>query len=147
VPYKRREVEDLRGAPPELKRLKHYDDFEPREHAASVTSKRPGRINLKHVAEALLDEGLDPAAEIARVLTEKVPARDRQGMTVVDENGEPVMIDAVDPDTRLRVLNEMLQYIQPKLKAVEVKMSGNLELSSEQLDQRLQTLLAKAAKA
>jgi hypothetical protein len=43
-------------------------------------------------------------------------------------------------------LNELLQYTQPKLKSVEMKVSGALELTSEQLDSRLNMLLAKAMK-
>ena len=65
---------------------------------------------------------------------------------MLDENGNPVEVDQIDSDTRLRTLNELLQYTQPKLKAVEVKMSGTLEIPSEQLDQRLAALIAKAAK-
>ncbi len=98
------------------------------------------------VSEALVEEGLDPAVEFARIL---------KGRPLVDENGEPV-IDPVtgqqarryelDADVRVRMLSEILNYTQPKLKAVEVKMSGSLELTSEQLDQRLGALLQKAMK-
>ena len=49
-------------------------------------------------------------------------------------------------DTKLRVLNEMLQYTQPKLKSVEMKVSGNLELTAEQLDNRLAMFLSRAAR-
>jgi hypothetical protein len=119
----------------------------PTKHAQDVRAKSPGKINLKHVAEACADAGLDPAAEILRVLTERVPVLDRSGQPVLDPNtGEPMTVDRVDPDTRLRTLNELLQYTQPKLKAVEVKVNGNLELSGDQLDQRLASLIAKAAK-
>jgi hypothetical protein len=44
------------------------------------------------------------------------------------------------------MLSEILNYTQPKLKAIEVKMSGSLELTSEQLDQRLGALLQKVMK-
>jgi hypothetical protein len=40
----------------------------------------------------------------------------------------------------------MLQYTQPKLKSVEMKVSGNLELTSEQLDDRLAMYLSRAAR-
>lgn len=103
------------------------------------------RINLKAVAEACMDEGLDPAVEITKALNKQIPLF-KNGQQVFDDNGLPVMVHLVDADTRLRTLNELLQYTQPKLKAVEVKMSGSLELSSEQLDQRLQALIAKAVK-
>jgi hypothetical protein len=42
------------------------------------------------------------------------------------------------------MLNEMLQYTQPKLKSVEMKVSGQLELTNEQLDSRLTMLLSRA---
>lgn len=111
--------------------------------SASTKHQSPHRINLKAVAEALVDEGLDPATEIAKALSKKIPLF-KSGQQVFDDNGLPVMVHMVDEDTRLRTLNELLQYTQPKLKAVEVKMSGSLELSSDQLDQRLGSLLAKA---
>ena len=96
------------------------------------------------VSEALVEEGLDPAVEFARIL---------KGRPLVDENGEAVMDPVtgqqarrydLDADVRVRMLSEILNYTQPKLKAVEVKMSGSLELTSEQLDQRLGALLQKA---
>ena len=65
---------------------------------------------------------------------------------MLDSKGKPVMVDAIDPDVKLRTLHEIIQYTQPKLKAVEMKVSGSLELTSEQLDQRLAALMAKAAK-
>ena len=103
-------------------------------------------FNLLAVSEALVEEGLDPAVEFARIL---------KGRPLVDENGEAVMDPAtgqqarrydIDSDVRVRMLSEILNYTQPKLKAVEVKMSGSLELTSEQLDQRLGALLQKAMK-
>lgn len=105
-----------------------------------------GRISLRAVADACVDAGLDPAAEIVRVLQTKKPALDRSGRPILGPDGLPVEVDEIDMDTRLRTLNELLQYTQPKLKAVEVKMSGTLEIPSEQLDQRLQALIAKAVK-
>lgn len=105
-----------------------------------------GRISLRAVADACVDAGLDPAAEIVRVLQTKKQALDRWGNPVLDADGNPVEVDQIDADTRLRTLNELLQYTQPKLKAVEVKMSGTLEIPSEQLDQRLQALISKAVK-
>lgn len=147
---KAQRLAELAGAPPKMATV---DDLQAaganrdgRQHAAHTASKLPGRINLKAVAEACVDEGLDPAVEITKALNKQIPLF-KNGGQVFDDNGLPVMVHLVDPDTRLRTLNELLQYTQPKLKAVEVKMSGSLELSSEQLDQRLAALLAKAAKA
>lgn len=116
-------------------------------HDAARQSKTVNKINLKAVAEALIDEGLDPAAEIARILKGR-PMLDDNGNPLVDPvTGQEVMQHLVDEEVRLRTLNTLLEFTQPKLKAVEVKMSGNLELSGEQLDQRLSALIAKAAKA
>lgn len=132
--------QDLMGANPPLTGRGHIK----RRAGQAKGRAGPGTISLRTVAEACIEAGLDPAQAIAQALTAQVPARDRMGNPVVDERGEPVMVDAVDPDTRLRVLNSLLEYTQPKLKAVEVKMSGSLDLSGEQLDQRLASLIAKA---
>jgi len=149
---------DLAGAPPRLATVQDLQGaHEPdtgHTHARQTSYSTKGgakadlahRINLKAVAEACIDEGLDPAVEITRALNKQIPLF-RNGAQVFDDNGLPVMVHLVDPDTRLRTLNELLQYTQPKLKAVEDKMSGNLELASEQLDARLAALLAKASKA
>ena len=117
-----------------------------RQVSASTKHNSPHRINLRAVSDALIEEGLDPAAEFARVLKGR-PLLDDNGRPVIDpQTGEPARVYDIDADVRVRMLSEILQYTQPKLKAVEVKMSGSLELSSEQLDQRLAALIAKAAK-
>jgi hypothetical protein len=113
-------------------------------HAGHTSARRPGGINLRTVAEACLEAGLDPAVEIARALATRVPVLDAKGRPVLDAQGQIVTTGLVDTDTKIRTLTELLQYNQPKLKAVEMKVSGALELSSEELDQRLATLLAKA---
>lgn len=61
-------------------------------------SRKPVGINLRKVAEVLSEEGLDPTVEIVRIL----------------RSGE------LDPDVAARVQLELLQYCQPKLKAIEV---------------------------
>jgi hypothetical protein len=146
---------DLAGAPPKLATL---DDLEiptvakpGRAHASNKSSstKRGGelKINLKAVAQALVDEGYDPAVEIISILKKQVPVYDNNGVPRFDQvTKKPIMRDALDPDTKLRMLNEMLQYTQPKLKAVEMKISGHLDLTNEQLDSRLEMLFAKAMK-
>lgn len=144
-------VADLAGAPPQLATSQDLiganEPLVGRKHLNQRTARDVSRINLKAVAEALVDEGLDPATEIARVLRGR-PVLDDEGNEVIDPvTGHPVMEHLIDPDVRLRTLNSLLEFTQPKLKAVEVKLNGNLELSSEQLDQRLGALIAKAAKA
>lgn len=106
-----------------------------------------GAFNLKAVSDACVLAGLDPASEIVRVLQSKKQLLDRSGKPVLDADGNPVFIDEIDTETRLRTLNELLQYVQPKLKTVEVKMSGTLDLAPEQLDARLTALLSKVGKA
>jgi hypothetical protein len=140
---------DLAGAPPKLATV---DDLQSggvphaSAHAKQRSSKKPMGINLKLVAEALREEGLDPTVEMIRILQKEVPVLDANGKPRKDSAGKPMMRSALDDDTKLRTLNELLQYTQPKLKSVEMKVSGNLELTNEQLDSRLVMLLAKAAK-
>jgi len=142
---------DLAGAPPKLATL---DDLErstaakpSRKYAVSRSSKMPMRMNLRAVAEALIAEGLDPAIEMIKILKKEIPVLDSNGKPKIDpKTKKPLMVPALDDDTKLRTLNELLQYTQPKLKSVEMKVSGNLELTNEQLDDRLVSLLAKAAK-
>ena len=143
------------GAPPEMGTVQDYCGANPffagRSNAVfqSKSNKKGAelrmRINLVAVGEALSAEGLDPAVEMIRILKSQVPLMTRGGNPVLTENGEAVMVDALDADTKLRTLNEMLQYTQPKLKAVELKVSGALDLTTEQLDVRLAALIAKAA--
>lgn len=141
---------ELAGAPPQLATTQDLLGAEPpyesHWHARQRTARRPGAINLKAVADACIEAGLDPAAEIAHALAATRPLIGKDGRQVFDDNGLPVMVPLVDSDTRLRALNELLQYTQPKLKAVEVKVSGSLEVPTEQLDARLAALIAKATK-
>ena len=144
-------LDELNGAPPRLASPEDLKAAGPRTgytHPVrkSSGSRHPLKINLMAVSEALIEEGLDPAVEFARIL---------KGRPLVDEDGNPVMDPItgqqarrydLDADVRVRMLSEILNYTQPKLKAVEVKMSGSLELTSEQLDQRLGALLQKAMK-
>jgi hypothetical protein len=113
-------------------------------HAGHTSARKPGAINLKTVAQACIDAGLDPAAEIARVLATQVPVLDAKGAQVFDKDGKAVTTGLIDTDTKIRTLTELLQYNQPKLKAVEMKISGTLEMTGDELDQRLSALLSKA---
>lgn len=147
----KRNLAELAGAPPKLATTEDLDApmaaKTGRLHAQQRSSKKPMGINLKAVAEALRDAGMDPAVEIISILQRQVPVRDANGKPRIHpETKEPMMVDAVDADTKLRMLNEMLQYTQPKLKSVEMKVSGNLELTNEQLDNRLAMLLSKAVR-
>jgi hypothetical protein len=144
---------ELAGAPPKLATAEDLQAAGPRTgrtHAVQTSgankASRGLTMNLKAVSEALVEEGMDPAVEFARVLKGR-PLLDDNGNQVIDpQTGQPARAYDIDADVRVRMLSEILQYTQPKLKAVEVKLNGALELSSEQLDQRLSALLAKAAK-
>lgn len=145
---------ELAGAPPKMATADDLQAAGPRTghtHAVQTSGANKGgglglRMNLKAVSEALVEEGLDPATEFARVLKGR-PLLDDAGNQVIDpQTGQPARAYDIDADVRVRMLSEILQYTQPKLKAVEVKLDGRMELSAEQLDQRLGALLAKAAK-
>ena len=141
---------ELAGAPPRLASAEDLEAAGPRtgvQHPAQRSSHKPLGINLRAVSEALVEEGLDPAVEFARILRGR-PATDPAGNPLIDPaTGDQARVYEIDTDVRVRMLSEILQYTQPKLKAVEVKMSGALELSSEQLETRLQALLAKAERS
>jgi|GEM_PF-3129654 len=143
---------ELAGAPPRLATAEDLEAAGPatgRAHAKQTTSQHKGsdlRINLKAVSAALVDEGFDPAVEITKILKGEVMTDDNGQPVVHPVTGEVMRTYRVDADVRLRMLNEVLQYTQPKLKAVEMKVSGALDLTSEQLDKRLGMLLAKASK-
>lgn len=143
---------DSRGMPPQLATIDAFSAIgTPKSGRADAKRtakgkggpKAPPKINLKPIVEACLDEGLDPAVEIAKVLKGR-PVYNQDGTPEIDPvtGGQRLEYD-VDGDVRLRTLNSLLEYMQPKLKAVEVKMSGSLDLTSEQLDQRLTALLSK----
>jgi hypothetical protein len=144
-------LESLNGDAP---RLASAEDLEaagpktgythPKRKSSGV--RHPLKINLLAVSEALVEEGLDPAVEFARILKGR-PVTDDNGDAVIDPvTGQQARKYDLDADVRVRMLSEILNYTQPKLKAVEVKMSGSLDLTSEQLDQRLAALLQKVAK-
>ena len=112
---------DLRSGPPILATtsdLATYPETSARTHYDNAKSaKKPGRINLRAVAEALAEEGLDPATELIRIIQAR----------------------SLEPKVQASILNELLQYTQPKLKSIEVK--GKFELTEEQIDNRIQSLM------
>jgi len=79
------------------------------------------RINLRAVAEVCAAAGLNPAEKIVEAL----------------EGNE------LDAALKARVNLELLSYLQPKLKAVEVRVEDNRDLSEEQIDERIDSLLQK----
>lgn len=138
---------ELAGAPPRLASAADLQAGGPAAASHPILTSganklRNAGLNLRAVAEACLEEGLDPATEIVRALA-KVKPRIVDGQVVIGVDGRPEMVPMLDPETRLRTLTELLSYVQPKLKAVEVTVKD--ELSGDQLDRRLSLLLAKAS--
>lgn len=117
-------------------------------HDHRVTAKNRSKINISEVARACVEHGLDPAVEIARVLKGQPLVDPNTGEVLVDPvTGEAEVQHLVSPEVRLRTLLSLIEYVQPKLKAVDVKVSGSVELSDEQLDQRLEALLQRGVRA
>ena len=65
----------------------------------------------------MADEGLDPVTELIRI----------------------VRAGSLELTVQASILNELLQYTQPKLKSIEVK--GKFELTEEQIDHRIKSLM------
>ena len=97
---------------------------------------RSGGVNLRAVGETLAGYGLDPSAEISEIL---MPHDE------VDPDGVTRKKHALDPRERARALLELMQYVHPKLKAIEVTQKAD-ELTEQQVDAKLTALLAKALK-
>lgn len=67
------------------------------------------RINLKAVGEVLAERGLDPTQALVDIL-----------LPTDKQTGKPVPC-RLPADIQARILNELLQYTQPKLKSIEIK--------------------------
>lgn len=95
-------------------------------------AKRPGRINLRAVAEVLAERGLDPTEAIVNILQPH------------DEHGAPLAC-RLEPEVQARILNELLQYTQPKLKSVEIRakvVATSFDVNDEQAARIAQEFLA-----
>lgn len=103
-----------------------------------------GKLNARAVADVLASYGLDPAEELAKIMTTVEPVLDRAGQPVTGPDGAPLMRPAIDAELRAKLAVSLLEYTRPKLKAIEVTVKEP-ELSDEQIDRRLQALLTRAA--
>jgi hypothetical protein len=140
------------GEKPQLATIALYDTDGEAPSRAQVASgqggkaNKMGKLNLRAVADVLESYGLDPIEEIAKVITATEEARARDGTVIKDVNGQPIIKPVLDNETRLKTLVELAQYTRPKLKSVEVNMKGP-ELTDEQVDKRIQALMARTAKS
>ena len=141
-------IRDSLGMPPEAYRGGLYDkDLEPL--AVFESQPRVKRTVAKHdftirgVRDVLTEHGLDPAAEIAKILQAEVPVLKRDGTPALDEAGKPLMRAAIDPETKLKALLSLQDFVSPRLKAVEVT-DARPKLTEEQLDARIAAQLDKA---
>lgn len=124
---------ELNGAPPKLASSEDLQAAGANTHSTYESlraSKNPTRLNLRRVVEVLEDEGLDPVAELVKIV--KNPS-------------------VLEPEVRARFLNEMVQYYQPKVKAVELSGPGGgaiavAAISAEQAEKiAREYLIASAA--
>jgi hypothetical protein len=74
--------------------------------------KTNGRVNWDPVLE-LSEYGSIPWSQ------RFVPAKDQNGEILRDDSGNPVMIETFDPVLKVRALEQIAQYVHPKLKALE----------------------------
>jgi len=94
-------------------------------HTRTSKGKRGRGMNFDLLADVLRREAEDP-----------------DGLNIAQMIVDALKSDKLDAKTKLLAQLELLQYMQPKLKAVEHK--GKVELDPETLDARLQYLLTKA---
>jgi hypothetical protein len=115
----------------------------PAKRSTQAGSKRGKRyFDLNSVADVLLDHGLDPSVELARILKPE-QKRDNVGQPLYGPDGKPVMIDQLAAPERARVLLELQQYVHPKLKAIEITQK-TVEPTPEEVRAEIQRLVDKA---
>jgi hypothetical protein len=108
---------------------------------SDVGKKRYG-LRVGRVREVLEEYGLDPTAELAKVLLKRKPLFDRKtGQPLLDEHGVQLTEPVLDEKTATGVLIDLQQYVAPKLKAVEVIQKDDLPESVEEVDSRINRLI------
>lgn len=91
-------------------------------HSDPKRSMVGGKINLKMVAEVLVAHGMDPTEEIVKILRPTDPVTGKR------TNAEGKLIPSLLPaEVQARILGDLLQYCQPKLKSVEISGSVGIE--------------------
>jgi len=114
----------------------------------TVTGRVPKKFSLKPVKESLEAAGLDPTREIVRALTETEPvlskAKDPETgelLPVVDIlTGEIVMRPVLDARTRAVTNLALLEFVEPRKKAVEVTEVPN-EKTLDEVDAAIKRIV------
>lgn len=96
---------------------------------------------MGRVWDTLEEHGLDPTAELARIL-QPVALLNPDGSQVLDSEGRPVLKHRLDDRTRAQMFLALHDFVAPRLKAIDVKVDTSADLTDEQLQQRIDTLLA-----
>lgn len=109
-------------------------------------------FNLKAVAEVLVEYGLNPFEEVARVMQARRPVRyppghEQAGQIVLDDDGNEVTEPVIHGIDRAKIGLELGKYIAPKLKAVEMKVEDKTKLTEAELDERIAAMLQRRADA
>ena len=109
----------------------------------TVANNSRSGFNLRGVIEVLSEHFLDPVAELSKSLMERKTVTDRDGVPLLDKNGQMVTEFILPLDVRTKTLAGLIEYVHPKLKSVEMNVK-KAELSDEQVEQRLAALLLQA---
>jgi hypothetical protein len=81
--------------------------------------KRSFREALRTYCEEI---GVDPHHYMANIIADESTI-----VYGVDANGEPIVGPAAKPDLKLQAAKELAQYLEPKLKAMDMEISGNAD--------------------
>ena len=114
-----------RATPRTSKEMASTEPKRMKQASAAMKTRRGAKappINLKAVAEVLNEYGLNPAVMIV----------------------EAVNSGKLDEKTKAGIGLSLIEYLQPKLKAVDHKIEN--KLTEEQVNQQLEALLAKVQK-
>ena len=129
-------------APPTLNG--HHVSIDRRAGHTLATHGASAPFNISAVADALIAEELDPFTEIARAIKD-VETVYRNGNPVIGADGQPVTKRVIGSLDRAKILVDLGQYLQPKLKAMEVKVENKNTLTAEQLDERIAAIMERSA--
>ncbi|MGL4520524.1 MAG: hypothetical protein ACRCUJ_12870 [Phocaeicola sp.] len=105
------------------------------------------QVTGKFVAGNTLGKGRKKGSrnKMTQLMLDRVSARSEDGLSV-----EEIMLDiAQDPNApselRFKAASKIADMVFPKAASVEVKIDDDDKMTKEQIDQRLQTLLASFA--